>query len=107
MKQEHIIQAEQEARQACEGLGHTEEQIQAFIEEHIGNEARREAQKEDELARPKRNAALTNAIIHAAVDPFRRARAEDLFPAFNGKRTKSDFEMEQSRWDDKRNRGET
>ena len=105
MKQDHIIQAEQEARQACEGLGHTEDQILAFVEEHIGNEARREAEKANELARPKRSAELLKALIHIAVDPFRRA--EDAFPAFNGKRTKSDFEMEQSRWDGKRNRGET
>ena len=105
MKQEHIIQAELEARQACEGLGYTEEQIKAFVDWHVDNESDRDAQKAMDLGRPKRAVALTNAIINIAVDPFRRA--EDAFPAFNGKRTKSDFDMEQSRWDAKRNRGET
>lgn len=105
MKQEHIIQAEQEAREACEGLGYTEEQIKSFVDWHLDNEFEREAQKAKDLQKPKRDAALVKALIHVAVDPYRRA--EDAFPAFNGGRTKSDFEMDQSRWDSKRNRGET
>lgn len=104
MKSDLVKQAEQEAREACEGLGWTEKEIQSFVDLHIEGEMRRDEEKAKELARPKRDTRLRNALIHIAVDPYRRA--EDAFPAFN-RRPKSDFEMEVSRWDDKRNRGET
>ena len=107
MKSELVIQAEQEARQACEGLGHTEQQIQAFVEEHIGNELRRDAEKARELQRPKRNADLTNAIINIAVDPFRRS--EECFPSYSTKRSSyvSDEKMMAANHERKRNLGET
>ena len=110
MKQEHIIQAEQEARQACEGLGFNEFQIQSFVDMHLEGEARRALERELELQSAKRNAALNIALINIAVDPYRRERAteEEWQPPQDPyKPRKSDFEMEEERWDDKRNRGET
>ena len=107
MKSELVIQAEQEARQACEGLGQTEEQIQAFVEEHVGNELRRDAEKARELQRPKRNAALTAAIINIAVDPFRLS--DECFPSYSTKQGfyKTTEQMMAANYARKRNRGET
>ena len=66
--------AEYEARAACADLGFTEEEVKAFVESHIANEARREARAND----------LTNALISIAVDPLRNRLADQCFPSFLG-----------------------
>lgn len=86
--------AEYEARAACSGLGFTEAQIQDFIKMHQDGEARR-----------ARNDALTDAIIDVAVSPFRERFANKDYG--EDRETKSDFQRETERWDNKRNRGET
>lgn len=63
MKSELVIKAEQEAREACEGLDYTEQQIQEFIDMHVDGELRREAEKEKELASAKRSKELNNALV--------------------------------------------
>ena len=80
MKQDHIIQAELEARQACEGLNYTEKQIKDFIDWHVNNEMERAMQRAKDLERPKRAVALTNALINIAVDPWRELYAHKDFP---------------------------
>ena len=79
MKSDHFLKAEQEARQACAGLGWNEAQIQSFVDMHIEGEARRALERELELQSAKRNKALTDAIIHAAVDPWRERYAHKDF----------------------------
>lgn len=71
MKSELVINAEKEARESCEGLGLTEAQIQAHIDMHVEGELRRDEAKAKELASAKRNKALSVALIHVAVSPWR------------------------------------
>lgn len=80
MKQDHILKAEQEAREACEGTDMTAEQIQSFLDRHVANELERETQKAKYLQRPKRNAELTKALTHIAVDPWRLSREKYYQP---------------------------
>ena len=108
MKSELVQKAEQEAKEACEGLGYTDEQLQTFIEWHVSNELEREADRARDLGKPKRNADLTNAIINIAVDPFRN-NPLDLFPSYKvtSSAYKSDEQMAQANHEHKRNRFET
>ena len=105
------IKAEQEARAACEGLGYTEKQIQDFVDMHLEGEYRRANEKAKELASPKRNAALTNAIIHAAVDPWRDRYAHKDFPKDTTPVCSTGYDAEDKRdaatHQRQRNRGQT
>ena len=108
MKSELVKKAEQEARDACEGLGYTEEKLQSFIDWHVANELERDADKTRDLNKPKRDAELTNAIIHIAVDPFRRV-VDDVFPTYGTKHSsyRSDESVMAANHERRRNRGET
>ena len=108
MKAEHIKIAEQEAREAVKDLGWNEADIQVFVDWHIEQEAKRELEKERELAQPRRNAELDKAIVHIAVDSFRNM-SNELFPAYGTKISAyiSDEELMAGNYERKRNRFET
>ena len=108
MKSELVQKAELEAREACEGLGYTDVQLQDFIEWHVSNELERDADRARDLGKPKRNADLTNAIINIAVDPWRRV-ADEVFPTYGTKHSAyiSDEELMAANYERKRNRFET
>ena len=84
---------EYEARAACSGLGFSEEEVKAFVESHIANEARREARAND----------LTNALISIAIDPLRNKVSDQCFPSFTVSRG-YDAEDEESARLDRRDR---
>ena len=104
IKSELVKKAEQEAREACEGLNYTEEQLKDFIEWHVGNEIERDAQKAKDLERPKRSSDLTKAIISITVDLFRES-----FPSYSTKQSmyKTDEQIMAANYARKRNKGET
>ena len=103
------ITPEQVARAACDGLGYTEEQVRDFVDMHLAGEARRDLERERELGSAKRDLALTNAIKHAAMEPWCYAHKD--FHEDNTPVVSRGFDAEDQRdadtYQSQRNRGET
>lgn len=98
---------EYNARAACVGLGYSEETIKSFVDWHLGEEARRDAND----ARMARANALTDAIIAVAVSPWiehyeHKDFHEDNTPAISRGYDAED-ERDAQTYQTQRNRGET